>query len=110
MPVERECYGTYSSGNGGANWSYEHHNLDEPAVDCWNVTDGIVNCATRLTSREGNWNDYFETYGPYLLDSTDHERLSHEIHIPKVPLLRNLLFSMNPYTTMLLVFLNSSNP
>lgn len=21
--------------------SYEHHSLEEPAIDCWNVTDGI---------------------------------------------------------------------
>ena len=49
--------------------SYEHHCLDEPAVDCWNVTDGIssMKCA-RLIVREGDWTGYFETNGTYLLD------------------------------------------
>ena len=37
--MEREFCGMYPLG-ARANWSYEHHNLDEPAVDCWNVTDG----------------------------------------------------------------------
>lgn len=34
--------------------SYEHHSLDEPAVDCWNVTDGspYLFCCTDLQGRE----------------------------------------------------------
>jgi sedoheptulose-bisphosphatase len=36
----------------GANASYEHKNFDEPAVDCWNVTDGIALVGTALIDKE----------------------------------------------------------
>ena len=49
--------------------SYEHHSLDEPAVDCWNVTDGISSSKyARLIVREGYWTNSLETNGTYLLD------------------------------------------
>lgn len=42
--------------------SYEHHDIEEPAVDCWNVTDGacpIIVCW--LIVRQRDWTNYFAT-------------------------------------------------
>jgi hypothetical protein len=50
--------------------SYEHHSLEEPAVDCWNVTDGMNGTVLRLICRKGNWTGYFETFSTHLLNSS----------------------------------------
>jgi hypothetical protein len=48
--------------------SYEHHSLEEPAVDCWNITDGIIDVGiARLILREGYWSDHLEANGTHLL-------------------------------------------
>jgi hypothetical protein len=49
--------------------SYEHHTLLEPAIDCWNVTDGIVILELGLTVRKGNWTGYFQAKFSHMLDA-----------------------------------------
>jgi probable phosphoglycerate mutase len=71
--------------------SYEHHSFEEPAVDCWNVTDGMSRGLSGINCREGNWTDYLEacqcdflilqTYNAYIYTYIDQIRslCSHEI-------------------------------
>lgn len=48
--------------------SYEHHSLEEPAVDCWNITDGMIDVGSaQLILREGYWGRHLKANGPYLL-------------------------------------------
>jgi hypothetical protein len=69
MRVGLGFYGTATLCDGGTDVrSYEHHTLEEPAVDCWNITDGIIDLGiAQLILREGYWSDYFEANGTYLL-------------------------------------------
>jgi sedoheptulose-bisphosphatase len=47
--------------------SYEHHSLDEPAVDCWNVTDGQPRVGPSLILRQRDWTCDLTTNSVYLL-------------------------------------------